>query len=134
MAELRLNSRKSPPQANQQGSGKYQAEIVVTHGGTGSIMLILYHGKIPLVMPRQKKYHEHVDDHQVLFCKTMESRQKIIAVYESEDLGTAIKNYAQSVRGLQKAASPGQGLEEKAGLFAAKLHDICLGLVNKERI
>ena len=25
-----------------------EAEIVVTHGGTGSIMLILYHGKIPL--------------------------------------------------------------------------------------
>ncbi|NIM15330.1 MAG: hypothetical protein GTO45_25415 [Candidatus Aminicenantes bacterium] len=109
-----------------------EAEIVVTHGGTGSIMLVLYHHKIPVVVPRQKKYHEHIDDHQVVFCKTMESKRKIVAVYELEDLGPAIKNYVQSVRGLQKAASPGQGLEEKARIYSQKLNELCSQLMEQK--
>jgi UDP-N-acetylglucosamine transferase subunit ALG13 len=110
-----------------------EAEIVVTHGGTGSIMLVLYHRKIPVVVPRQKKYHEHIDDHQVLFCKTMAARQKIVAVYELEDLETAIKNYPRSVRGLRKAASPGPALDEKAGIYSQKLNELCSQLVEIKR-
>ncbi len=109
-----------------------EAEIVVTHGGTGSIMLVLYHRKIPVVVPRQKKYHEHIDDHQVLFCKTMAARQKIVAVYELEDLGPAIKNYAPSVRGLQKAASSGPALDEKAGIYSQKLNELCSQLMEQK--
>ena len=113
-----------------------EAEIVITHGGTGSIMLILYHGKIPLVMPRQGKYNEHIDDHQVLFCKTMAAKGKIIAAYETGDLETVIKKYPQLVQQLQdrgsgQAASTDQ-LNERAKVFADKLHEICLQLVTKE--
>lgn len=113
-----------------------KAEIVVTHGGTGSIMLVLYHHKIPVVVPRQKKYDEHIDDHQVVFCKTMESKQKIIAAYEREDLEAVIKNYAKLVQGLRvDEAETGHELKlnEKAGIFAGKLHDLCRQLVNKNK-
>jgi UDP-N-acetylglucosamine transferase subunit ALG13 len=108
-----------------------EAEIVITHGGTGSIMLVLYHQKIPVVMPRQKKYNEHIDDHQVMFCKLLESKRKIIAAYEVEDLGQIINNYFQNVQGLQ-IAEAGHELNEKAGIFSQRLNDICVRLVDKK--
>ncbi|UCH93936.1 MAG: hypothetical protein JSV88_27220 [Candidatus Aminicenantes bacterium] len=111
-----------------------ESDIVITHGGTGSIMLVLYHQKIPVVMPRQKKFHEHIDDHQVLFCKTMASKKKIIAVYETDDLEPAVKNYGQMADQLQKQEKgPGdfQNASEKARVYAQKLNDICLQLVRK---
>jgi UDP-N-acetylglucosamine transferase subunit ALG13 len=105
-----------------------EAEIVVTHGGTGSIMLVLYHGKIPVVMPRQKKYDEHIDDHQVIFCRTMAARRKIIAAYEYADLERALVNYKQMVEECQPGGS-GMGLNRNAAQFSQKLEKICLDLV-----
>jgi len=115
-----------------------EADLVITHGGTGSIMLVLYQQKIPMVMPRKKKHNEHIDDHQVLFCKTMEAKKKIIAVYESEDLGPAIVNYLNRKEqpghqsNVPSQASGGclvQNIHDKAGDFARKLNEICLELV-----
>lgn len=113
------------------------AEIIITHGGTGSVMLGLYHKKLPLVMPRQKRYNEHIDDHQVRFCRMMEGKGKIIAAYEVEDLAAAINNYHRRLLELQKQVfqSDGNdrqtvgGLSERAGAFALKLNDICLDLI-----
>jgi UDP-N-acetylglucosamine transferase subunit ALG13 len=110
-----------------------ESEMVITHGGTGSIMLVLYHQKIPVVVPRQKKYHEHIDDHQVLFCKAMVEKKKIIAAYETDDLEPAIKNYRQLAQQFQKQEKEGdfQTASEKARIYAQKLNDICLQLVKK---
>ncbi len=113
------------------------AEIIITHGGTGSIMLGLYHKKIPLVMPRQKRYSEHIDDHQVHFCRMMERKGKIIAAYEVGDLGAVINNYYRRLQELQQQTASSDGsevqtvgdLSERAGIFALKLNDICLSLI-----
>lgn len=42
-----------------------QARIVITHGGSSSFIMPLQIGKIPIVVPRQSKFNEHVNDHQV---------------------------------------------------------------------
>lgn len=112
-----------------------RADVVITHGGTGSIMLVLYNGKIPVVMPRQNKYNEHIDDHQVRFCEKMEHKGKILAVYETEDLASTIADYNRRVEAiLRQGEDPTAGhLTEQAGRFARKLEDICLRLVKKER-
>lgn len=112
------------------------AEIVITHGGTGSVMLALYHNKIPLVVPRQKKYNEHIDNHQVQFCRMMESKRKIIAAYEVEELGTAVSNYHRLLQELrnQEAFFGGQiegELSKRAGLFARQLNDLCIQIGKK---
>jgi UDP-N-acetylglucosamine transferase subunit ALG13 len=104
-----------------------EADIVVTHGGTGSIMIVLYHQKIPIVMPRQKKYNEHIDNHQLLFCKTLEAKGKIIAAYEIDDL-EGIES--QDVKGFESPGAP--GLSEKAGIFSIRLDDLCAKLLNKK--
>jgi len=111
------------------------AEIVITHGGTGSIMLVLYHGKVPLVMPRRAEYKEHVDDHQVMFCKTMELRSKVVAVYDTDQLEHVLSGYHEQVRRITGDAVVGSQedgenkMRKNAGLFAGKLHGICKELL-----
>ncbi len=107
-----------------------EAEMVITHGGTGSIMLVLYHHKIPIVVPRQRKYHEHIDDHQVLFCQTMVKKGKILAAYETEQLEHIITHYHDLAFPLQTVAQ-GNGMAQNAAAFAGKLHEICKELLNK---
>jgi UDP-N-acetylglucosamine transferase subunit ALG13 len=76
--------------------GKTQeADIVITHGGPGSIMLPLSYDKIPIVVPRQHQFDEHVDNHQILFTKRLEQENKILAVYEIDRLKELIINYEQ---------------------------------------
>lgn len=71
-----------------------QARIVITHGGPSSFMMSLQIGKIPLVVPRQKKYGEHVNNHQLVFSKVVAERYKnIIVVEEIDGLGNLIINY-----------------------------------------
>ncbi|ATD54280.1 glycosyltransferase [Clostridium chauvoei] len=53
------------------------SRIIITHGGPGSIFLPFQFNKIPIVVPRQKKYGEHVDDHQVYFTKKLEMKKKL---------------------------------------------------------
>ncbi len=115
------------------------ADIIITHGGTGSVMLGLYQKKIPLVIPRQKRYNEHIDDHQVHFCRMMEVKGKIIAAYEVEELAAVINNYQRRELELQQQLVSNAGsdmqtaadLSQRAGVFALKLNDICLGLIKK---
>lgn len=69
------------------------SEIVITHGGPGSIFHPLQYGKIPIVVPRNPKFNEHVDNHQILFAKRLEKNKKIISVYEIKKLQECILNY-----------------------------------------
>lgn len=70
-----------------------KADIVITHGGPGSIFHPLQYGKIPIVVPRNPEFNEHVDDHQILFAKRLENNKKILAIYNIENLNDVIKNY-----------------------------------------
>ena len=71
-----------------------EARIIITHGGPSSFIMPLQVGKMPIVVPRQYKYNEHVNDHQVKFCKEVESRMGIIVVVEDiEKLGEVIDSY-----------------------------------------
>ncbi len=72
------------------------ADIIITHGGPGSIMLALQQNKIPIVVPRQHKYGEHVNNHQVDFTRRLEAENKIIAIYDIENLGKNIRDYEET--------------------------------------
>lgn len=75
---------------------KYVAEsrISITHGGPSSFIMPLQIGKIPVVVPRQKQFGEHVNNHQVEFVRAVEKRQKnIIVVEKTEELKDVILNY-----------------------------------------
>lgn len=70
------------------------ARIVITHGGPASFIAPLQLGKIPIVVPRNKECGEHVNNHQLEFCESVESRKKnIILVTDIKKLGYTIKHY-----------------------------------------
>ena len=72
-----------------------KARIVITHGGPSSFIMALQIGKTPIVVPRQKKYKEHVNDHQVKFCQQVEKRMgTIVVVNDLEKLGRVITEYS----------------------------------------
>lgn len=42
-----------------------EANLLITHGGVGTILTGLKYGKKIIAIPRLKKYKEHVNDHQI---------------------------------------------------------------------
>ena len=101
------------------------ARIVITHGGPASFIMPLQIGKTPIVVPRQKKFDEHVNDHQVEFARNVAERMgTIIEVEDIEKLGEVIRDYDQIV------ASMGHGMSSNNEKFNAELEEI----VNELRI
>ncbi|MFN4212865.1 MAG: glycosyltransferase [Microgenomates group bacterium] len=46
------------------------AKKIITHVGPGTLFLITKYAKyLPLIIPRKKKFKEHVDDHQYYFAQ-----------------------------------------------------------------
>ena len=71
-----------------------KARIVITHGGPSSFIMPLQIGKVPIVVPRKHEFDEHVNDHQVDFCRKVAERQgNIIVVEQVDELGDVLKNY-----------------------------------------
>jgi UDP-N-acetylglucosamine transferase subunit ALG13 len=76
-----------------------KARIVITHGGPSSFILPLQYGKIPIVVPRQKKYNEHINNHQLEFSEAVQENYKNIIVIEHiNDLKSTIENYDKIVK------------------------------------
>lgn len=68
-----------------------KADLIITHGGAGSIITALMFGKKIIAVPRLKKFNEHINDHQLEIVKKMEEENRIIGVYNIDDLYYAIK-------------------------------------------
>lgn len=70
------------------------AKIVITHGGPASFIMPLQEGKIPIVVPRQLEFNEHVNNHQLEFIREISQRtNSIIPVIDIEELKECIINY-----------------------------------------
>ncbi len=65
-----------------------KADVVVAHAGVGSALTALQLGKCPVLVPRQTKYGEHVDDHQGLVGAQLQ-RAGLAVVRTVEDLSFA---------------------------------------------
>ncbi|RYD01250.1 hypothetical protein N752_30095 [Desulforamulus aquiferis] len=70
-----------------------QADIIVTHGGPGSIFMPLYMRKVPIVVPRRKEFGEHIDNHQLYFAKSLNKQKKIIIIEDISNLSEVLQNY-----------------------------------------
>ena len=78
------------------------ARIVITHGGPASFIMPLQIGKTPIVVPRQHKFEEHINDHHVEFARNVVERMgTIILVEDIEKLGKIITEYDEIVSGMR---------------------------------
>lgn len=60
------------------------ADVVISHGGAGNLLSCLEAGRVPVIIPRRVKFHEHVDDHQVDLVH--EASQRSLAVGVEADM------------------------------------------------
>lgn len=73
-----------------------QSDLLITHGGVGSIITGLNLGKRVIAAPRLAQYGEHVNDHQLQIIKCFEQKKYILPLYEFEKLGDVlheVKNF-----------------------------------------
>ncbi len=67
-----------------------KADIIITHAGVGSIMKALLMKKKVIVVPRLKKYHEHMNDHQLQISKVFKDKGFIKVANNALELKKAI--------------------------------------------
>ncbi len=81
-----------------------KASSVMSHAGVGTITVALKNHKPLLVMPRMKRYKEHVNDHQVATAKKFEELGHILAVYDVKDLPNGIRKLKNFIPRERKAS------------------------------
>jgi len=59
-----------------------QSSLVISHAGQGSTRMLVEMGACFILLPRLKRYGEHVDDHQLLFAQAVEP----YGIYHSTEL------------------------------------------------
>jgi UDP-N-acetylglucosamine transferase subunit ALG13 len=107
------------------------SEIIITHGGPASFMNVVGLGKVPIVVPRQKKFGEHVNDHQVTFSRAIEEKyNNIIVVEEINKLESILFNYESIVAKKNKKLN-GHNLEFNRA-FANEV-DKLMGIKGKDK-
>lgn len=67
-----------------------KSEVVITHGGTSSIIKALKNGKKTIVIPRKAKFQEHVDDHQKEICDVFKEQGYAEVLDDIKQLGSTI--------------------------------------------
>ena len=71
-----------------------EADLIITHGGAGTIMTALRKGKKIIGVPRLAQYHEHVNDHQKQLLSAFEERGYLIYARDPDMLEDALKKAA----------------------------------------
>lgn len=66
------------------------ANLIITHGGVGSIISSIEKGKKVIAVPRLHKYGEHVNNHQKEIVKDFNDKGYIMGIEKVEDLENAI--------------------------------------------
>jgi len=68
-----------------------QADIVITHGGVGTIMNALNKGKKIIACARLSKYGEHQNDHQLQLIKPFKDAGYLLELGENDDITAKIQ-------------------------------------------
>lgn len=69
-----------------------KADVVITHAGVGSIIASIERGKKTIVVPRLKKYNEHVNNHQIQIARKYKHDGYVKSVMNLKHLGDVIKS------------------------------------------
>ena len=63
-----------------------EASCVIGHAGIGTVSMAMEHDKPLLVVPRQQKYGEVVNNHQVALAEQFEKLGHLLVAYETQEL------------------------------------------------
>ncbi len=68
-----------------------ECDILITHGGVGSILTAVKKGKKVIAAARLKKYKEHTNDHQKQIIKEFEKEGYLVELKDFNQLGKTLK-------------------------------------------
>lgn len=68
-----------------------EADVVVCHGGCGTIYDAISLGHVPVVVPRLSSLGEHVNDHQHELVSVLEAQGRVVALRDMAQLPDAIQ-------------------------------------------
>ena len=68
-----------------------KCDLLITHGGVGSILTGLSYGKKVIAAARLSKYKEHINDHQVQIIKEFAKKGYILELEDFSKLNEVIK-------------------------------------------
>lgn len=65
--------------------------LLITHGGVGTIISGLKNGKKVIAVPRLQKYGEHVNDHQLQIIENFSEAGYVLAAYDVGELDKTLQ-------------------------------------------
>lgn len=63
-----------------------KASLIIAHAGMGTILTALTQGKKICIMPRQARYGEHRNDHQIATAERLEEYPGLYKAWDEKDL------------------------------------------------
>lgn len=78
---------------------RYQdnADLIITHGGVGSIISSIKKGKKVIAIPRLHEYQEHVNDHQKQIIESFNKKGYIMGLSSVDELEDAMGKIADFI-------------------------------------
>lgn len=98
-----------------------EADVVVCHGGPGTIAMCHGVGKRPIVVPRDPDMGEHVDDHQKRFADLLAKRNEIDLALDYASFVRLLSSGKRSYAGTE--VNVGSAVEKFTGLVDQLLAD-----------
>ena len=68
-----------------------KADLIITHAGTGSVLMPLKKGKKIIVCARDMKYDEHVDNHQQELVEVFKGEGYVLELNEDNNLNVLMR-------------------------------------------
>lgn len=72
-----------------------KCDLIITHSGVATIIEALKLGKSVIVVPRLKKYGEHVDNHQIQIAESFDEANLVLMCYDINDLEKKVDKVKQ---------------------------------------
>ena len=94
------------------------ARVIISHAAAGSILMAFKYNKIPILVPRMKKYGEHVDDHQLEGARELE-KDGMNVIYYIDKLKSVLNDYKSSY----KKTKNNNNLVKNLKLYLKKLEE-----------
>lgn len=67
-----------------------ECDLLITHGGVGSILTGLKNNKKVIACPRLAKYQEHINDHQIQIIENFSKENYLLAYTENDNLNDVL--------------------------------------------
>ena len=67
-----------------------EANLIITHGGVGSIIDSLKRGKKIIAVPRLKEHKEHVNNHQIEIIQEFAKKKFLLGIQDTTELKDAL--------------------------------------------